>query len=258
MRFDRGAPRPDPVDYMLDVARTAPAVAYKAYVANQLALMPGHTVVDVGCGPGTDLSAVRNPVGPSGLVVGIDVDPRMLAVARERLRPGDDVRLASADAHALPFASDSIDRIRVDRALQHLIKPSRVLAEFLRVLRRDGLVVAAEPDWRTMVIDGADDTISHAFVDYTCRDIVRNASIGSQISQLGSDVGFAVRGIATLPTVFSDFATADKVFGLSRNAEAASRAGYISAESTALWLRELRARPMRASVTLFVTTLAAG
>jgi hypothetical protein len=46
-------------------------------------LHPGGAVVDAGCGTGRALPALRAAVGPSGVVVGLDVTPEMLAVARE-------------------------------------------------------------------------------------------------------------------------------------------------------------------------------
>jgi protein-L-isoaspartate O-methyltransferase len=41
----------------------------------------GHTVLDVGCGPGTDLADLAAAVGVEGMVIGVVRDPGMAAEA---------------------------------------------------------------------------------------------------------------------------------------------------------------------------------
>src|SRR5882672_6331602 len=50
-----------------------------------LDLKPGEQGLELGCGTGNDLSALASRVGPTGRVFGIDISPRMLGVAREKL-----------------------------------------------------------------------------------------------------------------------------------------------------------------------------
>ena len=49
-------------------------------------LEPGHRVLDVGCGPGSDTLAISNLVGPTGEVYGADYDAQMVAQANERAK----------------------------------------------------------------------------------------------------------------------------------------------------------------------------
>jgi ubiquinone/menaquinone biosynthesis C-methylase UbiE len=42
-------------------------------------LEPGHRVLDVGCGPGSDTLAISDLVGPAGEVYGADYDAQMVA-----------------------------------------------------------------------------------------------------------------------------------------------------------------------------------
>jgi ubiquinone/menaquinone biosynthesis C-methylase UbiE len=64
-----------------------------------LALRQGDTVVDVGCGPGSALPALRDAVGATGRVVGTDLSPSMLAVAQRVIdeHDWDNVELRQAD-----------------------------------------------------------------------------------------------------------------------------------------------------------------
>ena len=69
--------------YDASARRTMPL---RRRVISLLELRPGETVLDVGCGTGLSIPILRQAVGPGGRVVGVDVSPEMLAVARERGR----------------------------------------------------------------------------------------------------------------------------------------------------------------------------
>jgi len=49
---------------------------------------PGMHVLDVGCGAGFNTEGLARLVGPEGLVVGVDLQPRMLAMTKQRLARG--------------------------------------------------------------------------------------------------------------------------------------------------------------------------
>jgi ubiquinone/menaquinone biosynthesis C-methylase UbiE len=55
---------------------------------------------------------------------------------------------------ALPFADNSFDAVRIDRSVQHITDPGRVVREMARVTCRGGVVLCAEPDWSTLLIGG--------------------------------------------------------------------------------------------------------
>lgn len=94
----------------------------------------GIDAVDVGCGTGrfTRLLEARG-----ARVVGVDREPAMLTVARERLRGP----LVVADASALPFRDEAVDLALAVTVLEFVPDPARVLDELARVTRRGGRVV---------------------------------------------------------------------------------------------------------------------
>lgn len=117
-----------------------------------LPLRPGSRVLDLGCGEGRHVhGAFLAEAGPD--VVGVDLSPQDLAVARERLdtlREGADTdnRLAAlvgADALRLPFADDSFDAVICSEVLEHLADYRAALAEASRVLRPEGLLCVSVP-----------------------------------------------------------------------------------------------------------------
>lgn len=68
------------------VARRTPGVTgLRESVADALDPKRGDVVVDMGCGTGANFPYLRERVGPSGTVVGVDFTPGVLAVARDRV-----------------------------------------------------------------------------------------------------------------------------------------------------------------------------
>ncbi len=86
---------------------TASVGGVRAACVDALDLSPGDTVVEFGCGPGVNLPALRDVVGPNGRVVGVDVSPRMLdrAAGLVERRGWENVSLVEADAERPPVAA---------------------------------------------------------------------------------------------------------------------------------------------------------
>jgi ubiquinone/menaquinone biosynthesis C-methylase UbiE len=88
-----------------DALASAPGVRrVRADAVDLLAPDPGDVVVDVGCGTGATLPHLRERVGPSGTVVGVDFAPGVLARARERVesRGWSNVHVVRGDAERPP------------------------------------------------------------------------------------------------------------------------------------------------------------
>jgi SAM-dependent methyltransferase len=100
-------------------------------------------VVDIGAGDGT-VAELYAPRARSWTCV--DRSERMCAAARERLRACKHVRVATADAHALPFEAESFDEALCFHVLTHLAQPATALAEVARVLRPGGSLVVVTLD----------------------------------------------------------------------------------------------------------------
>src|SRR5437016_5573978 len=80
---------------------------------------PGQTIVDATVGAGGHAHALAQRIAPSGLLVGLDQDPAMLALARHRLE-GLPVLLMHRNFDELAGALDEIGRPAVDAVLADL------------------------------------------------------------------------------------------------------------------------------------------
>ncbi|MEU5780991.1 methyltransferase domain-containing protein [Micromonospora lupini] len=243
----------DQIAYLDTAAATAVGRDYKERVVDALDLRPGHAVVDIGCGPGTDLGRLADAVRAGGLVVGVDRDARMLAEAARRLADRPEIDLRAGDAHALPLDDTSMDRARIDRVLMHVADPATVLTEVRRVLRPDGVLAMAEPDWDTLAVADEDVRTSRRIARFVAGR-VRNPTIGRELVRLSTRAGLRVRSVEAIAVVFRDFDTADRILGLERNSARAVAAGELTEADTQPWLRRLAAGPLVAGFTLYLVT----
>lgn len=105
-------------------------------------IRPGHRVLDLGCGTGT-LALMIHERCPEARVVGLDPDPKALALARRKAeRAGARVDWQQGFADALPFEDASFDRI-VSSLVFHHLPPETVRAtipELRRVLAPGGSI----------------------------------------------------------------------------------------------------------------------
>jgi SAM-dependent methyltransferase len=110
-------------------------------------LASGGVAVDVGCGTGRALPALREAVGAAGTVIGVDHTPQMLTAALERARLCD-ARLILADARCLPLSDGAVDAVFAAGLVQHLPDHEAGLAELARVTRSGGRLVIFHPSGR--------------------------------------------------------------------------------------------------------------
>ena len=120
--------------------------AYAAAVA-RAGIRRGGVVIDVGCGTGRALPALRQAVGSHGAVIAADLTPAMLAKARPQARRRR-AALVLADARKLPFADASADALFAAGLINHLPDPEAGLGELARVTRTGGLLMLFHPSGR--------------------------------------------------------------------------------------------------------------
>jgi SAM-dependent methyltransferase len=106
-------------------------------------LRSGMRVLDVGCGTGAITVGIARAVGPTGVVLGLDRDPVLLARARERYGDVPGLRFEEGDVLTLP--SDGLfDVVTASRVLQWIDPPALALARMVAATRPGGQIVALE------------------------------------------------------------------------------------------------------------------
>jgi ubiquinone/menaquinone biosynthesis C-methylase UbiE len=117
----------------------APWVTSLVQRANQ---QPGEHVLDLACGTGIVARNVAPLVGPRGIVIGLDVNPDMIDMARVAAER-DEIAMEwhTGPAEQLPFPDENFDLILCQFGLMFFTDRHAALKEMHRVLRRDGRVV---------------------------------------------------------------------------------------------------------------------
>jgi len=107
-----------------------------------LSLLPdGMVIADLGCGTGEIVAALS---AGSERVIGIDREPAMLEIARQRTAHLPNVTLTESGLESLPVDDDSLDAALCMLVLHHVETPAAVFAECARVLRPGGRLVVLD------------------------------------------------------------------------------------------------------------------
>ena len=101
-------------------------------------------LMDVGCGQGLAFPLLRKHFAP-GEIVAVDVDPRMLEMARAAAaRCGVPVTVKSCSVTRLDLPDDSVDAILCHQLIHHVANQQAALRELRRVLKPGGYLFMSE------------------------------------------------------------------------------------------------------------------
>lgn len=102
-----------------------------------MAITPGITCLDVGCGNGYAVREMARRTGETGRVIGVDVSPVMVALAKEQTNQPN-VTLMTAEADRLPLPDGEVDRLLSVEMLYYAPDMAAVANEWRRVVKPDG------------------------------------------------------------------------------------------------------------------------
>jgi arsenite methyltransferase len=124
-------------------------VASFAGVANPFSLgriEPGATVLDLGCGAGTDLLIATQMVGPGGRAIGVDMTESMLhrAAASAEAMGLRNVAVHESLIESVPLPAASVDVVISNGVIDLVPDKDAVFSEVDRVLRPGGRVQLAD------------------------------------------------------------------------------------------------------------------
>jgi SAM-dependent methyltransferase len=121
---------------------------------DRIGVPKGAETIDVACGALGILPLLGERVGPAGRVVGLDIEPRLLALARELAAGrGLAVETVEADARATGLPAGSFNLVHARTLLINLTRPEEAVAEMARLARPGGVVALQEPDTAAWVCD---------------------------------------------------------------------------------------------------------
>lgn len=196
-------------DYLKKIAERARAL--KEFSYSHMAITPGMTLLDVGCGPGVDTPALAALTGPRGRVIGIDKDEAMLAEAEQAKAESEFAAIIEhrhGSATALPLADNSVDGCRAERLLQVLPddKEQRVVTELVRVTRVGGRIVLVDADWGSASVDFSDSALERRLLSFFATRMRPNGFAGRRLLRLCAEQGLSDIRLDTLSYVEDNYA----------------------------------------------------
>jgi ubiquinone/menaquinone biosynthesis C-methylase UbiE len=124
------------------------AIAYKQMDQRLIDWMKSHLgadskikILDLGCGPGSMISFLRQ--FKNAEIYGVDISPAFVEIARKK-HPDIDFRVG--DAEVLPYSSGTFDAVLCSGMLHHIPDLDQVFSEVRRVLKPNGFMFAREPN----------------------------------------------------------------------------------------------------------------
>jgi ubiquinone/menaquinone biosynthesis C-methylase UbiE len=97
------------------------------------------TILDIGCGTGIILSSIKE----GNFLYGLDISEAMIEEAKKRLPI--EANLVVGDAEILPWQDDFFDTVLCTFSFHHYPQPQNVVREILRVLKKEGRLILADP-----------------------------------------------------------------------------------------------------------------
>lgn len=129
------------------VKATTRETQFKRALINRANIHPSLNVLDVGCGTGT-LAIATARSAPDATIVGLDGDPKILALATRKAKRGHaQVQFVQNLSTEMPYADESFDRVLSSLFFHHLSRDDKLatLSEIFRVLIPGGELHVA--DW---------------------------------------------------------------------------------------------------------------
>src|SRR5688500_14374721 len=124
----------------LDAHFASSRFEYEALLDAVVALEPGMSILDAGCGSGSYLASIRDRIGTNGYLIGLDLSGVNVAHALNIGAAPDG--MVAGSVTMLPFCDRSLDAIWCANTLQYFVDRElpAVLEEFRRVVRPGGIV----------------------------------------------------------------------------------------------------------------------
>lgn len=118
------------------------------WLLDRIGIQPGWWAVDVGCGPLGIVNLLAQRVGPTGQVVGLEREPRMLEWLRKSIAERNliNVKPVQGDATAIDLPASSFDFVHARTVLVNVRNPERVLSEMTALVRPGGVLAVQDVD----------------------------------------------------------------------------------------------------------------
>jgi len=183
----------DELDRIINVGRLFGDLT--EHVLRLAGLAPGMRVLDVGCGPGEVVFLAAKLVGPQGTVIGVDMSPEAIELARQRAAAAGltNVHFVTQDlADSELVLDEPVDALIGRLVLQYLADPAQVLRRLVTLVKPGGLVAFQESEMKDDVYSEPVCPLYEAVIQRVKQTFIRigaDPRIGSRLAQIFEEAG---------------------------------------------------------------------
>ena len=200
---------------------------------NELDLPEHAQILEIGCGLGETTRIIASTF-PNASIIGTDISHYLIEIAKEKSNLGN-ISFQVADAHALPFETESVDLVISQRTFQHLVSPSGALKEMVRALKPGGQLLFIEPDRGSFLLDHENRMLTRTIITYL-EETVRNPWIGRHLFPLLTSEHLSDIDVSVSPTYLTSMAELDRNYGLQLAINQLIEIKIIEPDSAKKWL----------------------
>jgi len=188
---------------------------YCAAVGNPFSageLHEGDSVLDIGCGAGTDLCVASLLVGEKGNVSGIDVTPAMVEKSRHHAEVAErsNITVYEGSIENLPFEDNSFNVTISNGAINLASSKEHVFSEIYRVLKENGHLYFSD------MIKDENNLEENCCAKESWADCVAGTLRSGELIQMLKDTGFSEVQIVSINHYKTSASTIGATFSAKR------------------------------------------
>ena len=162
---------------------------------DRLDLAACRRVVDLGCGTGVVTRALVDRVAADCDLLGSDLAAELIKVAQEKTNEaglGERIRYEVADSRNTGDADGSFDVVIAHTVISHVVDPTAMLHEAVRLARPGGMIAIFDGDYASLTIGAGDPEANAQAVDAILQTVVANPFVLRHLPSLAFEAGLEI------------------------------------------------------------------
>jgi arsenite methyltransferase len=218
---------------------TPEIVRQRLQTLDAMALQPGEQVLDAGCGTGLLAEQMANSVGGTGRMVGVDCSADMLEMARHRCHDLTQVELVQGNVEQLGYESNRFDAASCIQTLLYVKQVETALQELHRVLKPHGRIAILETDWRGLVLNNQDESMTRKIAD-AWDSAVESPNLPTKLGSMLRRLNFSAIKVEAIPIINNSNSGNNFSAGMLKwFAKNAIRQAAITEQESKRWLAQI-------------------
>lgn len=220
------------------ISETPEGISRRSAVFNALAIKPGQSILDAGCGGGHLVRDIALAVTDRGRVIGSDTSSDQLAAAQNLCDGLGAVEFMNGDASHIDLPDGSLDRLCSIQMLDYVENVDLVLDEARRLVKVGGTVALVSVLWDHFRFHGADTELDRR-INEAWREHCSHQMLPLEMDRRLRKTGFG--GVHQQPMAFLNSVLHPQTYGYWAAKIVASYAvGLgVAKDDAARWLRQL-------------------